>query len=99
MPCSCARAFTAEGVNFIPRPLGRSGWDKTRQISWPQSKRACSAFAAKGGVPANIIFIFGCEKSKFDQNTDILTVVEQGYKQVLATTYTKERKVSLCNIG
>src|SRR5581483_3081444 len=51
-PCCSARRLTALGSSCKPRPAGRSGWVRTRRISWPPSASACSACAAKGGVPA-----------------------------------------------
>src|SRR5512140_802128 len=51
-PREAATSATALALSFRPRPAGRSGWVRTRGISWPAAISASRARAAKGGVPA-----------------------------------------------
>lgn len=52
MLCCKATCLTAEGVSFIPRPLGRSGWVNTKGTLKPAAIMAAKACAANSGVPA-----------------------------------------------
>src|SRR5690606_29680247 len=56
MSCSTASCLTGDGVSFLPRPAGRSGWVSTASSWCSLSSNARSAVAAKSGVPAKRIF-------------------------------------------
>ncbi len=55
-PADCAASLTAGAVSCCERPVGRSGCETARAMSWPAASSACSVGTANWGVPQKTSF-------------------------------------------